>query len=381
MVVNQIAKLINEIAQETIGESAVVQEDLSNIIDVGKAIFDNTSVDNYAKAMIDRIGRVIYVDRTYGSNAPNILRDSWEYGSALQKVRCQIPDATENDTWSLTDGTSYDPFVFTKPDITVKYFNSKNTFEVPMSFTELQMRESVLSAESMNRFVSMIENRIRMKMTLSTDSMIMRTINNLIAEKIASNNNVVNILSLYNTAKGATLTAAEAIINSDFLRYAAEIILNYQKYITRASMLFNNDGYVTFTPRDRQRLVMLQSFMTSMIVNMQSDIYHNELVSIDGYSTVPYWQGSGTSDAYEFDEVSTINVKTASNGTTVNKIGIIGVLFDIEAACVCNENYRVTSIYNPKAEFWNYFYKFDCMYLNDLAENCIVFTVEDTTAP
>lgn len=375
MQVKQIATLVNEIAQEVIGESSVVQEDLTGIVDVGKAIFDNTAVDNYAKKLVDKIGRVIFWDRTYQSTAPDILRDAWEYGSVLEKVRCTMPEAEENDTWSLADGTSYDPFVFTAPGISAKFFNSKTTFEVPMSFTELQIKESVMSPEALNRFVAMIENRIRMKLTLSSDSMIMRAINNMIAEKIAAKNNVINLLSLYNNAKTTVLTPEQALLSPDFLRYAVEVILNYKKYITSPSMLFNNDGYVTFTPDDKQRLVMLQSFMTSVAVNMQSDTYHNDLVSISGYSTVPYWQGSGTSNMFEFSEVSQINVKTASSGTTVQQNGVVGVLFDIDGCMCCNENQRVTSIWNPKAEFWNYFYKFDASYINDLAENCIVFVI------
>lgn len=377
MKVTQIAAILNTINAEVIGKSAVVAEDLSNIVDVGKEVIGAVDIENYTRSLIDRIGRVVFWDRTYNSTAPNILKDSWEFGSIMEKIRCELPDVEENPSWKLTKGQSYDPFIFNPPTVKAKFFNSKTTFEIPISFVEDQIKSAFTSASEMSRFFAMIENRVIMKMTLCTDSMIMRTINNLIAEKFAANNNVINLLANYNTEKGTTLTAAKALSDKEFLRYACKQISLYSDYLTRASMLFNDKGYVTFTPKENQKIVMLSEFDKSAEVYLYSDTYHNNFVQLDGYTTVPYWQGSGTGDNFDFDEISKISVKTAS-GTDIEKTGIIGVIFDENACAVCNENPRTTSQYNAKGEFINYFHKWDCSYINDTNENCIVFVVEDT---
>ena len=377
MKVTQIAAILNTINAEVIGESAVVKEDLSNIVDVGREVLGAVDIENYTRSLIDRIGRVVFWDRTYNSTAPNILKDSWEFGSIMEKIRCELPDVEENPSWKLTKGQSYDPFIFNPPTVKAKFFNSKTTFEIPISFVEEQIKSAFTSASEMSRFFAMIENRVIMKMTLCTDSMIMRTINNLIAEKFAANNNVINLLANYNTEKGTTLTAAKALSDKEFLRYACKQISLYSDYLTRASMLFNDKGYVTFTPKENQKIVMLSEFDKSAEVYLYSDTYHNNFVQLDGYTTVPYWQGSGTGDNFDFDEISKISVKTAS-GTDVEKTGIIGVIFDENACAVCNENPRTTSQYNAKGEFINYFHKWDCSYINDTNENCIVFVVADT---
>lgn len=377
MKVKQIAAILNTINAEVIGESAVVEEDLSNIVDVGREVIGAVDIENYTRSLIDRIGRVVFWDRTYNSTAPNILKDSWEFGSIMEKIRCELPDVEENPSWKLTKGQSYDPFIFNPPTVKAKFFNSKTTFEIPISFVEEQIKSAFTSASEMSRFFAMIENRVIMKMTLCTDSMIMRTINNLIAEKFAANNNVINLLANYNTEKGTTLTAAKALSDKEFLRYACKQISLYSDYLTRASMLFNDKGYVTFTPKENQKIVMLSEFDKSAEVYLYSDTYHNNFVQLDGYTTVPYWQGSGTGDNFDFDEISKISVKTAS-GTDIEKTGIIGVIFDENACAVCNENPRTTSQYNAKGEFINYFHKWDCSYINDTNENCIVFVVEDT---
>lgn len=377
MKVTQIADILNTINAETIGESAVVAEDLSNIVDIGKEVIGAVDIENYTRSLIDRIGRVVFWDRTYNSTAPNIIKNRWEFGSIMEKIRCELPDVEENPSWKLTKGQSYDPFIFNPPAVKAKFFNSKTTFEIPISFVEEQIKSAFTSASEMSRFFAMIENRVIMKMTLCTDSMIMRTINNLIAEKFVANNNVINLLADYNTKMGTTLTAAKALSDKEFLRYACKQINLYSDYLTRASILFNDKGYVTFTPKEKQKIVMLSEFDKSAEVYLYSDTYHNSFVKLDGYTTVPYWQGSGTDDNFDFDEISKISVKTAS-GTDIEKTGIIGVIFDENACAVCNENPRTTSQYNAKGEFINYFHKWDCSYINDTNENCIVFVVEDT---
>lgn len=377
MKVTQIATILNEAQQEIIGESAITTENLENVVDMGKQILEATDVDNYVRKLIDKVGRMIFVDRVYNSTAPDILTDSWEYGSAMQKVRCEMPDAVENDSWKLTNGQSYDPFVFTAPDVQSKFYDSKVTYEVQMSFTEMQVKSAFNSPAEMNSFFAMIENRIRFKLTLSNDILKTRTVNNLIAEKIHSKNNVVNLLTMYNTEFTQTLKADHALMDKDFLRYATGKIKEYIKYIQRPSMLFNDGGYTTFTPESDIKTVLLSRFVNTAEVYLQSDTFHNDLVKLVGYSEVPYWQGSGTGDEFDFAEISKINVTTAS-GNAVTQTGIIGTIFDRDACMVCNANPRVTSIYNPKGEYWNYFYKYDASYFNDTMENCIVFIVADS---
>ena len=389
MKVKQIATILNTVINpEQIGETAVVNEDLSNIVDVGKALTAagtfGENFDNFTKALIDQVGKVVFVDRVYTAQGPNLLRDSWEYGSVLQKVRCDLPDADDNKTWSLADlanGSTVDPFVITKPTVKAKYFNSKTTFEVPITLAAEQVKEAFKSPSDMNRFMSMIENRVLMKRALCTEAMSKRTLNNLIAQKIHSKSNVVNLLKDYNTAYTKTLTAATCLSDPDFLKYCAKTIMMYKKYIAEASMLYNNDGYVTFTPEDRLEFTVLSEFSKDLQVYMYADTYNKEFVQLDGYSEVAYWQGSGTNNA--FNEISKIDVKAlTADGTefTVSQTGVVAVMYDRDAAAICNENERVTSIYNPKAEYWNYFYKYDCAYMNDTAENCIVFIISDAEA-
>lgn len=380
MQVKQIYDIMNTVTNEIIGKSDLVAEDLSNIVDVGKELLDNTSVDNYVKTLVNRIGKVIFVSRPYSGNVPSVLMDSWDYGAVVEKISAEMPEATENASWDLTDGTDYSPNVFYKPTVSTKFFNNKVTFEIDMSFTEMQVKESFSSATEVNSFLSMLYNAVEKSFTVKVDGLIMRTINNMISETLdadkTSNVKAVNLLKLYNDKFGTTLTAEKAITDKEFIRFASMTMALYTDRMSRLSTLFNIGGKDRFTSADMLHVVMLSDFKASANSYLQSDTFNNEFTKLPNAETVPYWQGSGTD--FAFNKVSAINVKTSS-GKTVSKSGILAVMFDRDAVGVSNLNKRVTTNYNPKGEFYNNFFKLDCGAFNDLNENFVVFYVEDAT--
>lgn len=384
MKVNQIYEIMNSVTSEVLGESAiVVAEDLSNIVDVGKEILNGTDIDNYVKSLVDHIGRVIFVNRKYSGGAPSVLMDGWEFGSILEKITADLPEATENESWELENGASYDPNIFYQPKVSAKFFNNKVTFEIPMSFTERQVKSSFSSREQLNGFISMLYNAIDRSMTIKVDSLIMRTINNFIGETLhaeypdndyetKSTVKAVNLLQLYNAEKGTALTADKCLTDTEFIKYSAYVMKLYVSRLGKASTLFNIGGKDRFTPIDMLHIVLLDNFASASDVYLQSDTFHNELTKFPNHETVPFWQGSGTD--YSFTDVSTIDIKTSGNNT-IKATGILGVMFDRDSLGVTNLDRRVTSQYNGKAEFFNNWFKFEAGYFNDMNENFVVFFV------
>lgn len=381
MQVKQIYTIINNVTNEILGKTDLVNEDLTNIVDIGKTLFANTSVDNYVKTLVNHIGKVIFVSRPYSGNVPSILMDSWDYGAVVEKISAELPEAVENKSWELTNGTDYSPNVFYKPTVSTKFFNNKVTFEIDMSFTEMQVKESFSSATEINSFLSMLYNAVEKSFTVKVDGLIMRTINNMIGETLyadkTSNVKAVNLLKLYNDKFGTSLTAAKSITDKEFIRFASMTMALYIDRMSRLSTLFNIGGKDRFTSPDMLHVVMLSDFKASANSYLQSDTFNNEFTKLPAAETVPYWQGSGTN--YAFDKVSAININTSSN-KTVSKSGILAVMFDRDACGISNLNKRVTTNYNPKGEFYTNFFKLDCGAFNDLNENFVVFFVEDAAA-
>ena len=384
MKINQVATILNAINAEMCGKTEIseVAEDLRNIVEVGTQLTTgNNDLTNffeaYGKKLIDKVGRVVIVDRTYKSTAPDITRDAWEYGSIMEKIRVTANELADDVTWSLNRGDAPEQYEYQPATLSAKYFDSIDTFMTQISLPEKTLKSAFTSAEAMGRLISAIENRVQMKIAVSKDNLIRRTVNNLIAEKIAANKEI-NLLAMYN-AEHTHITAAEALTSKDFLKFAVFNIMKYKKMIEEPSVLFGEDDYVNFTPTEFMKLIMLDTFVQSSEMYLESDTFHNDLVSLgSGYQTVPYWQGSGTDIEFGFDTISAINVKTASNGTAVNVSGVIGVLFDRDACAVCIEDGEVTSKYAAKGRFYNYFHYWNARYMNDLAENVVVFTIRET---
>ena len=380
MQVTQIHTLLNTVTKEVLGTENIVKEDLTNLVDVGTEIINSDKVDNFVNKLVHHIGKVQFNNDKYSGKAKNVLMDSWEFGAILQKIDAELPEAFENDTWSLVNGESYDPNIFYQPTVSSQFFDSKVTFEIPISFAEKQVKGSFSNAEQMNGFLSMLTNRVDTSFTIKLDELIMRTINNYIGAVIHAkdSNTSVNLLKLYNKVSGKNLTVEKCMTDKDFLRYANFTINTYIGRISRISSLFNIGKRERFTNAEDTNLILLNDFVNSSNVFLQADVNHNEFTGLKAVDTVPYWQGSGNS--YAFSDISKIDVKInngSAKGVDVTQGGIVGVLFDREALGVTNLDKRVTTNYNPKAEFYTNFYKADSGYFNDFNQNFIVFYVAE----
>lgn len=383
MKVTQIKDLVNNSLKEVNGSSVLLKEDLSNVVDVGKEILNNDDIDNFVKKLVDRVGKTVFNDRVYQGSAPSVLMDAWEYGSVVEKIDSDLPNVEQNDSWDLQDGKSYDQDIFYQPKVSAKFFNSKVTFDIPMSFTKTQVESAFSSATELNSFISMLMVKTQNAMTVNLDGLIMKTINNFTASVINAKKGmqVVNLLDLYNKTAQTKVTVDNALTSPDFIKFANLTINTYRDRLTKMSTLFNEAGLNKFTPVDNQHLVILSDLASASKVYLESDTYNQDNVKINNYDTVPYWQGSGTT--YNFKDTSKIDI-AIKDGTQTKEIiqtGILGVLFDTSALGVSCQNPRTTTAVNARAEFYTNFNKYDAMYYNDLNENFVVFMIADTTQP
>ena len=379
MNVEQVYTLVNAATGEALGETAVLNRDLTNVVDIGTNIFNANAVDGYVKSLVNHIGKVIFVNRKYSGSVPSVLMDGWEYGSVVEKVRAELPDAQANASWALSNNTSYDPNVFIEPEVHAKFFNSKVTFELQLSVSELTVKQSFSNATQLGAFVSMLYNEVDKKMTIAIDQLIMSTIDLAIGATMDAENagngvtgtKAVNLLYEYNDQFGTSLAADDALTTPEFLKFATYRIGLYADRLTKISKLFNLEGNARFTPEDRRHMVLLSDFAKAIGPYSLAPAYNEEYLKLPNAETVPYWQGSGT--GYGFSDISSIDI--THDGDTYQYGGILGVIFDRDALAVCNQDRRVTTQWNAKGEFWNNFYKFDCSYFADFGENVVVFYI------
>lgn len=383
----QSKELVDLSIGEALGKTEVLNEDLTNMVDVGDTIINHNKTDVFVKALTTGIiGKTVAAIRTYkGGAVPDVLRDSNEWGIVLQKITYEMPKAEENLTWELVDKKSYDTNVFRQPKVTVKYFSDFITFEIPYSITDKQLRDAFANPVAMDVFVSGLYIVVQNAMRVALDKMILSTVTNAIAETLYdafpeadysanSTARAVNLRKLYNAtlAEDAQLTPEQCWEDKDFLRYASKTMSRYKKKMQNMSVLFNIEGKERFTPEEDLHFVVLADFASNIKYNLESDTWHNEIVSLPRYEEVAYWQGSGLD--FSYNECSEIDVKTAS-GHDVSAAGIVGVLFDHDMLGVFNESMNTTTHYVASAEFTNFWAKHRARYFNDFSENMVVFFI------
>lgn len=398
MKVNQISTMLNSVFGEVLGENNLLADDLSNVVDAGRVITGSTDVfgdnfDNYVGKIVDKVGRTIFWDRVYTADDLGIWRDSFEYGSVLEKIRCDVGEYADNCEWTLTKDTDSDNdldynesisdhiaelFKFYPAKVQAKYFNNKTTFKTTISITRKQLKSAFNSASDLARFIGMIEQRVRTKMEISKNQLQKMVIANLMGEHIAQGKQVIDLGAMYATETGKDAgTLKSALTDAEKVRYIAQKMTFFREMMAEPSKLYSATGtFYNHTPIEDSRLIILADLDSSLRFNTYAITYNEEYTKLEGYKIVPFWQSSGTSIGDSLGTRSGINI-TTSNGNVVTRNDIVGVLFDRDGAMICNEDPEVRANYNADGNFTNYIYCADCSYYNDFDENCIVFVWGD----
>ena len=385
----QVYNMVNETVKEVVGESTVVNQDLSNIVDIGKELLTKKDVDVVMETLIDKVGKVVFVNRPWDFNLKNIHRESWEFGAILQKIHMLPIEVTESETYKLKDGKSYDPNIFHAPKAVQTLFSDMKCYDVPFSTPLIQLKSAFNSANQLNAFVSLIEQNAINNINLSIFGLAQSTVNRFFAETLhnefpdknysaKSGLKAVNLLKLYNDTfnPSPALTVDKCLTTPEFIRFAVGQMKLYIDKLATVSSLFNIGRTRKQTGGDRLNAILLSEFKTMADVYLQSDVFHNQYTALPASDTVGFWQGPG--EKYSFESTSSIDVTfedKKGKKQTVKASGILGCLFDREAMGVCNFDQRAYSDFVKVGEFYNNLYKIDVGHYNDFNENFVMFFV------
>ena len=388
MKIKQISTILNQITAEMLGtEENIVKEDLTNIVDVGKQLKTADDTNVLLPSLIDKVARVWVDSRTYKGRITSLNRTDDEWGSILQRITFELPETSDNESWGLVDGTEYAP-IYREPKVNSKLFNKYTTFDVEMSFTQDQLYSAFNSVDEFNAFVSGIYNAIENKFRLCIESLSLRTINNFISatlfDEIPEGNyaehtgvKAVNLLKLYKTVKGDnTLTVDNALLSTDFLKFASTTLAEYVDYLHEYSTLFNIEGKERFTNEENLCAVMLSAFAKHCDSYLQSDTFHNEYTALVKHDTVAKWQYTKSLEFKDLSQISTIFEDANKEKHEISINGVVAVLYDKYACGIHRDRRRVDYDHSGRGGFNTYYYKENAMYYNDFSENFVVFFIQ-----
>ena len=375
--VEQIYTLVNETAKESMGEKAIAVKDVSSLIALGDSVLSSASdTENFLNTLVDRIARTVFSVRRYETDTEGMVRHPFEFGCIVQKIYVDMPEAKQNNSWEIGK-EGYTP-VFApviKPTAKQKLFKGITTWEVDVTIPDYMLRTAFLNETSMASFIDAIFTAMDNMITLALENNANLTRASFIARKLKGGKpcGAINLLHEYNTLTSASLTVDGAMMNAEFLAWASRAINLWVKRMSKMSVLFNEEGYKRHTPKDKIVVNLLQDFTSACDTFLGANTFHDELVKLPMYDSVAYWQGAG--ESFDFNDTSAIKVKI-DESNTIEKKGIIGVVYDYEAMGVTLNERRSTSERNNHDEYTNYYNKANIGYFNDMSENGIVFYLE-----
>ena len=369
MTTNQIYDLINDVNQQAFGETALTVADVQGLISLGNTVLSSTTnTESFLNTLVQRIGRTIISFRAYRNKFTDMVRNDFEWGAILQKIRVRMPESVADPAYNLVDGQSVDPWTIYKPDVTQKLFVTRTPYMFAVTIAREQLKEAFTNESMMGAFIAAIFGQVRNAMEVSLESLGRLAIANMIAESGARE---ITLVTDYNAETGQTVTAANALNNPDFLRYAVARIKSVSDYFEDMGTLYNDGTIETFTPRSDQKLKVLSDFERRLETVVQYFAFNEEMVSLSAFQMVNFWQSQESAANRD-----SIKVERASDGaeTTVNNI--MAVLYDVDALGLYRRDEDVlTTPVNAKGMYYNTYYHLKQLWFNDLSENFVYFTL------
>lgn len=384
--ITQIKDIVNDAVADALGNNAnLTQLDSSDIVSMGKQIAQLNLYEGFYKSLVNRIARTVYFVRSYSGKDRSVMRDEHEYGAFIQKVYYKMPEAVDNPTYNYQ---AEDPYAFqqvspydiqTPVAISAKVFGGKGTWSIEIMRPVEQMKSAFLSESEMLAFIDGIYTQIENAFQYQMEQVTALAVNTAMASALSGGKSR-NLLAEYNAAHpDGVLTVAQALESADFFKYASKEISLTIENMGRMSTVFNKNGYETFTSKDNLVVEMLTQFAKSANVYLNADTFHDELVALPNFESVPYWQGSGNNPSFAFETASAINIKhddfvTEQNENgTVNQTGIIAFLHDKENVAAYFGRRYSWELFNPRSDVINHGEKAEYGYAVDDNANAIVF--------
>lgn len=393
-IIKQKYAVVNDAIQDALGNNATISSlNTTDLVSLGKSLANMNLLEGWYAAMANRIVKTVYFVRVYGQRQRSVLRDEHEYGAFVQKVYYKAPDFTANPEYGLPQApvapaTEYtykqsSPYdVEAVVEVSASVFGGQGTLALEFVRPVDQIRTAFISEAEMIRFIDGLYVAADQRIKLAEEELTDLAVNTAIAYDV-DNNKVRNLLTEFNALlpeDADPLTAAQAVRDADFLRYACMEIGQTIDYMGEMSTIFNVEGYETFTDRENMVVEVLSYFARSMEVFLQADTFHDSLVSLPRYESVPRWQRLKNSVAQDFESLSTIKIVNSAinSGNALEVNGIVAFVHDIEHVAAYFGHRRTWEKYNERDDVYIHGDTMRKGYAVDGHANGVVFIVADT---
>lgn len=407
--------IMNAIAAQAIGKSALTATDTSSFVSVGETVL-NTGIENVLSALTLVIGKTVIAVRPYTAKITLIQEeDTGLYTSRFRKISFYDTEAVESG-WVNTDshdknlyngydnGTNGGNSVGSMWEISKQpciefNFGGSSVWDFQLTLTPDQLKTAFRNE---GEFIAFWNGQILAKLNKIEQVKegfnrmnLLNYIAGIYDMSTVMSGSVVNLTKEYNDFYGTSYTSAQLRTTylASFLAFMVSQIKLYSDYLTEATKNYHwnpskvLDG-VTYDTITRQTLKEDQRlFLYSPLWKMSESlvlpqIFNDEYLKRPQAELVTYWQSQNSRASISITpaipDISDPSEQTAGSAVALDYV--VGVLFDKDALVT---NFQFDGVdatpIEARKKYQNYWYHNAKNAINDFTENGIIFIMEDPT--
>jgi hypothetical protein len=403
-----IAQLVSK-GYMDVDVSTITALDDHLVTDLGEAlqiqdgeITNGSPVDIFHKALLSQIGKIVVNTRHYTAQLPSLYVDPVEFGLMTEQIFIDLSDVMIDEMWNPAGFIGWNEqggpaegariaaieHGCYKPAVSAKLYKKVHGVMVALTEAREQMFSAFQNAAQVSEYIAGLFTSVDNTIQLKAEVYGLMTVSMGIATAKA-NNNEINLLAEYKALHtGSTITAAKALEDPDFMRFALQRIAETKDNIRRFTALYNDHNMVTFA--SDANTILLNKFSNAAKFGVRANTYNEQLLGIGDYDKVSAWQAATSSaDAtpYNFGAASSISltadaaeaagIEVAEGATSYDITGVIGVIYDRYAMGVSIDRKKVTSTYTAARDTVNYFHHSLMQYWVNSAYPIVSFVIRD----
>lgn len=389
LTISQLSTVLNSIHAQATGKSAIAVTDTKAFVTVAQETL-KTGYDPVLAAISQVLSRTIFSIRPYSAKFKGLMADSVRYGNHVRKIQTIDKPFEDDVRTALTDTYSIDQYVVNKPMVLQTNYYGEETFAKSLTIFRDQLDTAFSGPDEFQRFLSMVMGNASDMIEQAHENVARATLVNFIAGKIATepvggNEQVVHLLTEYNTETGLSLTdedLAQPDKFATFWKWAYSRIAGISALMTERSQLFHTnitDKEINrHTPPELQKVYIFNPFKFNIDSMVLASAYHDNYLKYADKEVVNFWQSIKTPDTINVKPVYLdVDGSLVESSDAVNKSKVFGVIFDEEAVGITTVNqWSAPTPFNAKGGYSNMFWHFTDRYWNDFTENGVVLLLD-----
>ena len=299
---NNYYSVVNELVRNYTQAGAIGSVvNYSTFVDAGRTMQEISGQDlknGYLDAFMDKVQLTKSAWRPYSDTLLTDMLKGTIRGGLIEMALPRFTTVQASSLIGLTDTPDDAMIEYKQPQVDVDYFHKDNGYKVTVSISDTELRAAWRSPEALDAFQQTILGATSNSNQLAIETARLATLASCISDIAATGtpnstaprpvNQWVDLLGIYNTVTGSTLTKTNCLFDKDFVRWCVSFINEFKQWMRRPSTSLNSSGLMTFTPRDVQRTKISADF-DAAIRRSVWQLYNTEGAMLEGYEVLPYW--------------------------------------------------------------------------------------------